>query len=342
MGRVHTAAFAFLLLGQAAAGFSQTPEEFIRRAQAAPDSNRRVTIYSEALKKYPADARFYHKRGIAYGVMEYHDKAFSDFNQAVSLDPSVPAYYQDRGLALHRLKRNEEAIADFTKLIALEPGNARAYYLRAVSYTNLRQLDKAEPDLDKAVQLDPKLKDDSAVRQIRGLIASKKPIVSAGTKPGPAPSAQPQPPAPVPQVTAPAGTAPGVAPAAPQAAAVNKPELRTAETKVLANKGKVMANLKKYLEAAEAWGKLLALEPAYYPAYAERGYALALAGLLVGVVGVVVERGYLLRGVAWCSLMDFEKAKTDLDKAAQLDPKQKREFAYSSASMAIKMKKPCK
>ncbi|MDP2865193.1 MAG: hypothetical protein Q8O90_03005, partial [Elusimicrobiota bacterium] len=211
------------------------------------------------------------------------------------------------------------------------------------------QLDKAEPDLDKAVGLDPKLKDDSAVRQIRGLIASKKPIISVGTKPEPVPAAQPQAAAPVQQIAAPANPAAAIAPQ--PAAVVKKPELGTVETKVLANKGKVKANLKKYAESAEAWGKVLELEPAYYPAYAERGYALAMSGQkdrafadfdAAIAADPSYARGYLLRGVAWCSLTDFEKARADLDKAAQLDPKQKREFAYNSASMAIRMKKACK
>ncbi|HAF95261.1 MAG: hypothetical protein A2X34_03895 [Elusimicrobia bacterium GWC2_51_8] len=339
MGCIYKTAFAFILLGQTVSGFSQTPEEFVKRAQDAPDSNRRVIIYGEALNKYPADSRFYHKRGIAYGIMEYHDKAFKDFDKAIALDSSAPAYYQDRGLALHRLKRNEEAIADFTKVIELEPGNARAYYLRAVSYINLKQLDKAEPDLDKAIQLDPKLKNDSAARQIRGLISSKKPFISVGTKPEPAQESAAE--------NKPAASAAVPAAAGPK----NKPELTGAKSKGLAIKAGVRANLKKYDEAAQAWGELLELEPGYYPAYAERAYAFAMSGENEKAGADFNKafkadpdqaRAYLLRGAAACAAGDFSAASADLDKALALDPKIKREFLYSSTKNSTKSNKPCK
>jgi len=343
--------FVLCLLCQAGFSSAQSPEDFVKRAQDASDSNHRVTIYSAAIKKYPSDSRFYHKRGIAYGIMEYHDKASGDFDKAIALDPSVAAYYQDRGLALHRLKRNEEAVRDFSRVIELEPGNSRAYYLRAVSYTNLKQLDKAEPDLDKAVELDPKMKDEASVRQMRGLIRSKRPLISIGTRPEPAAQASEKGPA------APATPRQSTS-AVQQTAAPNKsvvpaapPELDGTKAKALANKAKVRTSLKKYSEAAGVWTELLELQPGYYPAYAERAYALHMAGEKEKAAsdfnrGFAADpgqaRAYLLRGAAACADSDLGRASSDLEKAVSLDPKQKREFLYSSVIMAIRMKKACK
>lgn len=326
---------ALCLLALAASASAQTAEDYIRKAQAAPDSNTREVIYTEAIRKHPSDARLYHRRGIAYGVMEYHDKAFSDFERAIALDPSVPAYYHDRGLALHRLKRNEEAVLDFTKLIELEPGNARAYYLRAVSYTNLKRLDLAEPDLDRAVQLEPKLKDDSAVRQMRGLIKSKKPLISVGGKPEAAGAP-------------PTEAKPAVPPAA---AAAGPPELGGAKAKALANKARVRCNLKKYGEAVDVWTELLTLQPGYYPAYAERAYALHRAGEK-GKAGEDFKRAleadpgqaraYLLRGAAACADGDLAAASADLEKALSLDPKIKRDILYSFTAGSLRSGKKCR
>jgi tetratricopeptide (TPR) repeat protein len=322
--------------------FSQTPEEFIRKAQAAEDSNHRVVIYDKAIKKHPGDSRLYHKRGIAYGIMEHHDKAFKDFDKSIALDPSVAAYYHDRGLALHRLKRNDEAIRDFTKLIELEPGNARAYYLRAVSYTNLKQLDKAEPDLDRAVQLDPKLKDNGSVRQMRGLIKSKRPLISIGSKNAPqAASASP----------APAAAAGAAAQPVANAEMAPLPELEGAKQKALANKARVRVNLKKYGEAAEVWAELLELAPGYYPAYAERAYALHMAGekdkasedlKKAFVAGPEQPRALLLRAAISCADGNFGQASSDLARALELDPKIKRDRLYRSTSNSVKFKKDCK
>lgn len=338
---------ALCLFALAASASAQTAEDYIRKARAAPDSNTREVIYTEAIRKHPSDARLYHRRGIAYGVMDYHDKAFSDFERAIALDPSVPAYYHDRGLALHRLTRNEEAVLDFSKLIELEPGNARAYYLRAVSYTNLKRLDLAEPDLDRAVQLEPKLKDDSAVRQMRGLIRAKKPLISVGGKPEPpaAPPAQAKLSAPVPAPAAADAQKPT------PAAAGGPPELEGARAKALANKARVRCNLKKYGEAVEAWTELLALQPGYYPAYAERAYALHRAGEK-GRAGEDFQkalaadpgqaRAYLLRGAAACSDGDLAAASADLEKALSLDSKIKRDILYSFTAGSLRSGKKCR
>lgn len=340
--RIGAAAALCLALFCVPAG-AQTADEYLKRAAGAQDSNSRVPIFDEAIKKHPSDSRLYHKRGVAWGVMEYHDKALADFDRAVSLDALVPSYYHDRGLALHRLKRNEEAVRDFTKLIELEPGNARAYYLRAVAYTNLKDLEKAEPDLDRAVALDPKLADESSVRRMRGLMRSKRktPAISIGAKPEAA--ADRSKPA--------SGPAAEVPPASSAAVQDAKPEPEGAKAKALANKAKVRTNLKKYGEAAAVWTELLEVQPGYYPAYAERAYALHMAGEKERAAGDFEKafaadpaqpRAFLLRGAARCAAGDFPAAAADLEKALQLDPAIKKEMLYSLTSGSVKRKKTCK
>jgi tetratricopeptide (TPR) repeat protein len=157
----------------------------------------------------------------------------------------------------------------------------------------------------------------------------------------------PEPPAEA-KPAAPAAVAAAAAPPAPRKV---KPQLAGAKAKGLATRGGVRANLKKYGEAAQVWTELLELEPGYYPAYAERGYSLAMSGEKEKAEADFRKafesdpdqpRAYLLRGAAACAAGDFGGASADLEKALSLDPKIKRDILYSFTANSVRMKKNCK
>lgn len=144
--------------------------------------------------------------------------------------------------------------------------------------------------------------------------------------------------------------------AAPQAAVAAstepaKPELAGGKQKTLARAARVRTTLKKYGEAAALWSELLALRPDYYPAYAERAYALHMDGEKKKAAADFEKafaadpeqpRAYLLRGAAACASGDFAAASADLARALELDAKLKRSVLYGKTRDSVRFKKKCR
>lgn len=91
--------------------------------------------------------------------------------------------------------------------------------------------------------------------------------------------------------------------------------------------------------------------PGYFPAYAERAYALHMAGEKEKAAGDFDKalaadpgqaRAWLLRGAAACADGDFGRASELLEKALLLDPKIKRDTFYVFTGSAVKSKRNCK
>ena len=69
----------------------------------------------------------YYNRGLAYGDKGEHDKAITDFTEAIRLDPKYAQAYHNRGVAYDKKGERAEAEEDFTEAekLGYEPSLSR-------------------------------------------------------------------------------------------------------------------------------------------------------------------------------------------------------------------------
>lgn len=334
-------AAAVLSISAASPCAAQSVEDYLKEGRGARDSNTREVIYTRALKKHPGSAKLYHERGVAYGVMEHHDKAVADFSKAIELDPGYAMAYKNRCLAYHRVKKYTESAADCARYAGMEPGDAYGHYMLGVNYTNMKRLPEAERALDRAEELDPSYKDNGTVRQMRYIIKKEKRKNPGLFKETPvAPPPEPD------RAAVPADES-GSSPAA--AAAVRakpfKKEPSEVKTKVLLNKARSRMRRDKYDEAIALYDEALALEPDVPAIRASRAYAGYEAGKkeegLAALAGILKEypacaKVYLYKAMISAESGDADKAEAELARAMELDEDIRKDFEYNTAKIAVR------
>ena len=326
-----------LLLSQSVFCFGQSVEEFLKKGREAVDSNTRVTIYTRAIKKHSQNARLYHERGVTYGIIEYHDKALTDFGRAIELDPNYTIAFKNRALAYHRVKKFKESVHDCQKFIELKPGKAFGYYLLGVNYANLEgKWSETETNINKAIELDPSYKDNSSVRKIKyqikkrkkfssfkikektpdNKIANKEPIIETEVK--------------------------------KKKSIVYKKRPDSTKGKVLINKAKGKMRRKQYEEAIELYTDALEIEGEIPSVYADIAFAKYRLDKKedadfdieqVLQIDPACAKAFLYKAYIKAEEGDISGAQTDLDKALSLNKKIKREFNYNKVKIMIRRHK---
>jgi hypothetical protein len=127
-------------------------------------------LWGTVLKIYPDQEQPYSIRGNFYGKMasyyearkdvknqrEYMDKAYKDFEKAISLKSVRPDVYEGMG-NIHGMRReNEKALQMYSKAIELNPKKASVYVNRGIARSMLGQNEASLQDMSKAYELEPK------------------------------------------------------------------------------------------------------------------------------------------------------------------------------------------
>ena len=87
------------------------------------------------------------------------NRAFVDFDKAISLDSSYADALNNRGITFRELGRFHESIKDLDKAISLKPDFEKAYNNRGNTQRDLQHFDLAIEDYNHAIQLDPEYVD---------------------------------------------------------------------------------------------------------------------------------------------------------------------------------------
>lgn len=111
-----------------------------------------ITLWNDALKKYPRFATGYNNRGNAFHQKGDLRRALSDYNEALRLDPQYARAYFNRGNCLFDMNQTDKALRDLNKALEIDPRFSEAYNNRGFAYTHLREYGKAIDDFNKAIE----------------------------------------------------------------------------------------------------------------------------------------------------------------------------------------------
>jgi len=98
----------------------------------------------------------FYNRGIAYSDKGDHDRAISQYDEAIRLDPKYVAAYNNRGNSYNRKGEYRRALQDYDKALQLDPKYARGFNNRGEVFENLDEPDRARDAYSAAINLDPK------------------------------------------------------------------------------------------------------------------------------------------------------------------------------------------
>lgn len=98
----------------------------------------------------------YRNRAEIYLEQNLLDKAFADYNKAISLDPNNAERYYDRGVFYSDYREDyQSAMIDFSKAIELNPTNCTYWYSRGLLYKDyIKKFESALKDFNKAIEID--------------------------------------------------------------------------------------------------------------------------------------------------------------------------------------------
>lgn len=145
-----------------------------------------LTLWNDALKKYPDLYKAYNGRGLYYTDSEEYDMALNDFNRALSIRPDYgEAYYNrgklykikgeynkaindftcalniyedcdiylERGIAFYSTGNYDKAIEDFTHILTYKPQSIEIYNYRGTIYNMKGEYNKAIEDFTSALTI---------------------------------------------------------------------------------------------------------------------------------------------------------------------------------------------
>ncbi len=118
------------------------------------EHDKALSDFEQALSINPNYENAYNNRGVAYVNLGEFDKAMSDFNQALRIDSSHADAYNNRGNAYLRKGKFNKAVSDFNQSLRVNSDNASVYYNRGIAYENTGKYDKAISDFNKALSID--------------------------------------------------------------------------------------------------------------------------------------------------------------------------------------------
>ncbi|MBD2672705.1 tetratricopeptide repeat protein [Aphanizomenon flos-aquae FACHB-1416] len=119
------------------------------------DKQGAIEDYNQAIKFNPNYAEAYNNRGGVRNELGDKPGAIDDFNQAIKINPNFTEVYKNRGIVRDDLGDKPGAIEDFNQAIKINPNDAQAYYSRGNVRYELGDKQGAIEDFNQAIKINP-------------------------------------------------------------------------------------------------------------------------------------------------------------------------------------------
>ncbi len=113
-----------------------------------------ITLWSDALEKYPKESLIYVNRGRGYSERGQYLMALNDYDRAINLDPQSEKAYNNRGVIYGKQGYDEKALSDFDQVIFMNPENSQAFNNKGMIYYMRQQYHQALQQFDQAIGRD--------------------------------------------------------------------------------------------------------------------------------------------------------------------------------------------
>ena len=120
------------------------------------DRGEQIQEVTLSMKRNPADAALWLRRGRLYLDEHGYTEALADLDRALQLEPNDLSPLMYKGQVLHRLGKYPEALACLDDYIRSGSPNSFAYELRAQVHESMNAPETALEDLRRAVELQTK------------------------------------------------------------------------------------------------------------------------------------------------------------------------------------------
>jgi len=148
--------FAFFLIWDRAEIASYRSTAYVNSGLKAKDDHQRaITDFSEAIRLNPPNTDAYINRGNAYQRQGELDRAIADYNEAIRLRPNSATAHYSRGNAFSMQGEFARAIDDYSQVIRIHPKYAPGFATRGRAHFYAGAFSEARVDFEQALKLDP-------------------------------------------------------------------------------------------------------------------------------------------------------------------------------------------
>ncbi|MBL8015903.1 MAG: tetratricopeptide repeat protein [Ignavibacteria bacterium] len=121
------------------------------------EHDKALSDYENAIKIVDNNWTAYNNIGYSLLNQGMYEESIKYFNRSIELDSERAFPYNNRGFAHSNLGNYEMAFEDFKKSYNIDPTNALLYKYRGLTYYNTSNFEAALKDLEKAIEKDPDL-----------------------------------------------------------------------------------------------------------------------------------------------------------------------------------------
>ncbi len=121
-----------------------------------PNDKAALADFEEAVRHDNTKYKYFHNRGVSYGIAGELEKAQEDFEHCIRLERGFEKAYFNLGEVLFALGKPDEAIRNYTRAVEIDPNDSDAYNARGFAYYETAKYRSAVEDFNRALQANSK------------------------------------------------------------------------------------------------------------------------------------------------------------------------------------------
>jgi serine/threonine protein kinase/Tfp pilus assembly protein PilF len=119
------------------------------------DSEKRLRLLQELVKKYPQEKQFHYDLGFIYDGRRRYPEAIEEYEKALALDPNFGFVINQAGYVYAEIGDFEKAVQYFERYAAINPGQANPIDSIAELYFRMGRFDEAKAKYQEALEIRP-------------------------------------------------------------------------------------------------------------------------------------------------------------------------------------------